>query len=88
MNENNGTNKPEITIKSYKIESNHDKEGTYSIEINTSAHTIVYPRAVINFGINQAIAFPVGIHVLNDDNNVLFNYTLNIDNSSQEEQNQ
>lgn len=78
MSENNGANKPEITIKSYKIESNHDKEGTYSVEIETSAHAIRYPRTVVAFGVNQTIAFPVGIQVIADDGNVLFNYSLNI----------
>ena len=77
-NINNNSNKPELVIKSYKIESNHDKEGTYAIEIETSAHTIRYPRAVVAFGINQAIAFPVGVQVITDDGNVLFNYSLNI----------
>lgn len=67
-----------LTIKAYRIESNHDKEGTYSVEIETSAHTIRYPRAVVAFGINQAIAFPVGVQVIADDGNVLFNYSLNI----------
>ena len=77
-NINNNSNKPELVIKSYKIESNHDKEGTYSVEIETSVHTIRYPRAVVAFGVNQAIAFPVGVQVITDDGNVLFNYSLNV----------
>ena len=88
MNENNDTNKLELTIKSYKIESNHDKDGTYSIEISTSAHTIKYPRAIVAFGANQLIAFPVGFQVLDDNGNVLLNYTLNLDKPNQEEQDQ
>ena len=71
-------NQSNLTIKTYRIESNHDKEGTYSVEIETSAHTVKYPRAIVAFGINQAIAFPVGIQVLMDDGNVLFNYSLNV----------
>ena len=78
MEENNNTNQSNLIIKTYRIESNHDKEGTYTVEIETSAHTIVYPRAVVTFGTNQAIAFPVGFQVINDDNNVLFNYSLNL----------
>ena len=82
MNENNNvsnnSSKPELAIKSYKIEFNHDKEGTYSVEIETSAHTIKYPRAIVAFGVSQAIAFPVGIQVITDEDNVLFNYSLNI----------
>lgn len=77
-NINNSSNKPELKIKSYKIESNHDEENTYSIEIETSAHTIVYPRAVVAFGINQAIAFPVGVQIIDDENKVMFNYSLNV----------
>lgn len=78
MNENNTSNKPELTIKSYKIVSNHDNEGTYSVTIETSAHTITYPRVIVNFGVNQLIAFPVGFQVIDDNINVLFNYTLNL----------
>lgn len=78
MNENNNTNKIDLVVKSYKIESNHDKEGTYSVEINTSAHTIIYPRAIVVFGTNQTIAFPVGFQIIGDDNSVLFNYSLNL----------
>ena len=89
MNENNNvsnnSNKPELAIKSYKIESNHDKEGTYSVEIETSAHTIRYPRAIVAFGVSQAIAFPVGIQVITDDGNVLFNYSLNIQSEQSEQ---
>jgi hypothetical protein len=85
MNENNTSNKPELTIKSYKIVSNHDNEGTCSVTIETSAHTIIYPRAVVTFGTNQAIAFPVGFQIISDDNNVLFNYSLNLQPNTVEE---
>ena len=78
MKENNNTEKSELMIKSYKIESNHDKEGTYSVEINTSAHTIVYQRVHVLFAINQAITFPIGFQVVDNDDNVLFNYSLNL----------
>ena len=78
MNESNTSNKPELTIKSYKIASNHDNERTYSVTIETSAHTIIYPRAVVTFGTSQVIAFPVGFQVIDDSNNVLFNYALNL----------
>lgn len=84
-NINNSLNKPELKIKSYKIESNHGDENTYSVEIETSAHTIVYPRAIVAFGINQAIAFPVGIQIIDDENNVMFNYSLNIQSEQSEE---
>lgn len=85
MNEYNNIDKHELTIKSYSIKSNHDKEGTYSVEIETSAHTIIYPRAVVTFGTNQAIAFPVGFQIVSDDNNVLFNYSLNLQPNTVEE---
>jgi len=78
MNENNNTNKSNVVIKSYRIESNHDEEGTYSVEINTSAHTVIYPRAIVAFGISQAIIFPIGVQVTDDNNNVLFNFSLNL----------
>ena len=85
MNEYNNIDKHKLTIKSYSIESNHDKEGTYSVKIETSAHTIIYPRAVVTFGTNQLISFPVGFQVIDDDNNVLFNYSLNLSQEQSEE---
>lgn len=88
MNEYNNIDKHELTIKSYSIKSNHDKEGTYSVEIETSAHAIIYPRAVVTFGTNQLISFPVGFQVIDDDNNVLFNYSLNIQQEQTEESQQ
>lgn len=88
MNENNNAIKRDIAIKSYKIEYNHDEEGTYSVEINTSAHTIVYPKAIIAFGANQAIAFPVGFQILDDADSVLFNYSLNLQQEQQDENQQ
>ena len=79
MNENNiNTTQPDLKVISYKIVSNKDKENTYSIEIETSVHTIVYPKANVVFGATQAIAFPVGIQVLNNEDNILFNYALNL----------
>lgn len=86
MNEYNNTDKHGLTIKSYIIKSNHDKEGTYSVEIETSAHTIIYPRAVVTFGTNQMISFPVSFEVIADDNNVLFNYSLNLKQEQTEEE--
>ena len=79
MNENNtNTAQADLKVVSYKIVSNKDKENTYSIEIETSAHTIVYPKANIVFGVTQAVAFPVAIQVLNNEDNILFNYSLNL----------
>jgi hypothetical protein len=88
MNENNNAIKRDIAINSYKIESNHDEEGTYSVEINTSAHTIIYPKAIVTFGVNKAIAFPVGFQIEDDDDNVLFNYSLNLQQEQQDENQQ
>lgn len=85
MNENNNTNKPELVIKSYRIESNHDDEGTYSVTIETSAHTIIYPRVIVAFGASQVVAFPVEFQVIGDDNNILFNYSLNLQPNTVEE---
>ena len=76
MNENKNT--PELVVQSYKIESNRDESGTYSIEIETSAHTIVYPKAKVVFGSNQAISFPLGIQILDRNGNVQFNYNLEL----------
>lgn len=79
MNDNNtNTTQTDLKVISYKITSNRDKENTYSVEIGTSAHTIVYPKANVVFGVTQAIAFPVEIQVLNNEDNILFNYTLNL----------
>ena len=72
---------PGLEVKSYKISSNRDNSGTYSVEIETSAHTIVYPKVKVFFGVNQSIAFPVSFHVLDDNGNNLFNYSLDIQNS-------
>ena len=88
MNENNNTNQPNLVIKSFKIESNHDNEGTYSVAIETSAHTIMYPRVIVTFGASQVIAFPVGFQVVDDDNNVLFTYSLNLQQKQPEESQQ
>ena len=89
MDENNNTNKSNnIVIKSYRIESNHDEEGTYSVEINTSAHTVIYPRAIVAFGISQAIIFPIGVQVIDDNNNVLFDFSLNLQQEQAEESQQ
>jgi len=78
MNENNNAKQPELSIKSLKISSNRDGSNTYSVEIETSAHTIVYPKTYITFMSNQSIAFPVEVRVLDEDNNALFNYALNL----------
>ena len=86
MNDNTNKNQPELKIVSMNISSNRDKEETYSIEIQTSAHTIVYPRVNIKFGANQAIVFPVEYQVMDDKNNILFNYALNLDKPNQETQ--
>jgi len=80
MNENKNT--PELVVQSYKIESNRDESGTYSIEIETSAHTIVYPKAKVVFGSNQAISFPFGIQILDRNGNVQFNYNLELNQPS------
>ena len=88
MSENNNTNQPNLAIKSFKIESNHDNEETYSVAIETSAHTIMYPRVIVTFGASQVIAFPVGFQVVDDDNNVLFTYSLNLQQKQPEESQQ
>lgn len=85
MNDNNNANRSELTVKSYKIESNRDNDGTYSVEIETSAHTIVYPKAIVTFGANQAICFPVGFRIVDDKSNVLFNYSLDLRPEDSEE---
>lgn len=86
--ENKTTQSPinqELIVYSYRVTANNDDKNTYTIEIKTSAHTIIYPKALVSFGANQAIAFPVNIQVLDNNGNALFNYGLT---ANQDEQNQ
>ena len=78
MSENNiqQDTSPSIEIISYSINTNHD--GTYCLKFETNVHTIVYPRAKIQFGINQSIIFPTGFIALNKNDEPIFNYILNL----------
>ena len=78
MNENYMNENKICNIIEYSIRANGDK--TYRMSIKTDVSTIEYDRARIVFGFNQAqsISFPFAIQVLNNSDEVVMNYSLNI----------
>lgn len=62
-------------IKSYWIQKNDD--GTFSIDIETDFFTVNYSRTRIVFSCEPTMALPIYIEVLNSENKVIKQFSLN-----------
>lgn len=69
-------NSNELKIQSYWLRLEDD--GTYSLEIETNAYTVNYPKVNVQFLMNHVIAFPVKIEALNSDDGVILNWGVPI----------
>jgi len=67
-------------IKSYWIQRNDD--GTFCLDIETKYYSVNYPRVLIGFVSNEMIAFPAQVKVVDEDNNVINNFIINIPNAA------